>query len=181
MLYTKTHCTEWRITPVTFKQWLCWTQVYQTSKQLDWWILNGPFCRSVSYILQKHRLLLCSVLRRLTFRRVGMAALACMRLSRKKSSLQELREQHTLQKGSSLCQDEDQWQLQKAVVGTVSQCPRGLSPEPSHTVIFVIRSSHGRSKPPKTPKKFKLQGEGKIFPVKNAHTTGIGGPWVCLL
>ncbi|XP_040449768.1 ellis-van Creveld syndrome protein isoform X3 [Falco naumanni] len=70
---------------------------------------------SVNYILQKHRLLLCSVLRRLTLRRVGMAALACMRLSRKKSLLQELREQHALQKGSYPCQDEDQWQLQKAV------------------------------------------------------------------
>lgn len=49
-----------------------------------------------------------------------MAVLARMRLSRKKSLLQELREQHTLQEGSSPCQDEDQWQLQKAVVGTVS-------------------------------------------------------------
>ncbi|XP_040411445.1 ellis-van Creveld syndrome protein isoform X1 [Cygnus olor] len=70
---------------------------------------------SVNYILQKHRLLLCSVLRRLTLRSIGMAALACMRMSRKKSLLQELREQHILQKGSSHCQDEDQWQLQKAV------------------------------------------------------------------
>ncbi|XP_030349200.1 ellis-van Creveld syndrome protein isoform X1 [Strigops habroptila] len=70
---------------------------------------------SVNYILQKHRLLLCSVLRRLTLRRVGMAALARMRLSRKKSLLQELRQQHSLQKGSSPCQDEDQWQLQKAL------------------------------------------------------------------
>lgn len=90
------------------------------SKHLTWLIFNDLFYRSVNYILQKHRLLLCSVLRWLTLRRVGMAALARMRLSRKKSLLQELREQHTLQKGSSLCQDEDQWQLQKAVVGTVS-------------------------------------------------------------
>ncbi|XP_051654490.1 evC complex member EVC isoform X5 [Manacus candei] len=83
---------------------------------------------SVNYILQKHQLLLCSVLRRLTLRRAGMAALACMRLSRKKSLLQELSEQHTLQKGSSPCQDEDQWQLQKAVVRTVSRwiVSRGL-------------------------------------------------------
>jgi len=57
-----------------------------------------------------------------------MAALARMRLSRKKSLLQELSVQHTLQKGSSPCQDEDQWQLQKAVVGAVSGwfCSRGL-------------------------------------------------------
>ncbi|XP_068044754.1 evC complex member EVC isoform X2 [Anomalospiza imberbis] len=84
---------------------------------------------SVSYILQKHRLLLCSVLRRLTFRRAGMAALACMRLSRKKSSLQELREQHTLQKGSSLCHDEDQWQLQKAVESHIHEEEEKLEEE----------------------------------------------------
>ncbi|XP_032915363.1 ellis-van Creveld syndrome protein isoform X2 [Catharus ustulatus] len=88
---------------------------------------------SVSYILQKHRLLLCSVLRRLTFRRVGMAALACMRLSRKKSSLQELREQHTLQKGSSLCQDEDQWQLQKAVESHIREEEEKLEEETQET------------------------------------------------
>ncbi|XP_066173344.1 evC complex member EVC isoform X3 [Sylvia atricapilla] len=88
---------------------------------------------SVSYILQKHRLLLCAVLRRGTFRRVGMAALACMRLSRKKSSLQELREQHTLQKGSSLCQDEDQWQLQKAVESHIREEEEKLQEETQET------------------------------------------------
>ncbi|XP_015480029.2 ellis-van Creveld syndrome protein isoform X4 [Parus major] len=88
---------------------------------------------SVSYILQKHRLLLCSVVRRLTFRRVGMAALARMRLSRKKSSLQELREQHNLQKGSSLCQDEDQWQLQKAVESHIREEEEKLEEETQET------------------------------------------------
>uniref|UniRef100_A0A674HSW3 EvC ciliary complex subunit 1 n=1 Tax=Taeniopygia guttata TaxID=59729 RepID=A0A674HSW3_TAEGU len=88
---------------------------------------------SVSYILQKHQLLLCSVLRRLTFRRAGMAALARMRLSRKKSSLQELREQHTLQKGSSLCQDEDQWQLQKAVESHIREEEEKLVEETQET------------------------------------------------
>ncbi|XP_039406404.1 ellis-van Creveld syndrome protein isoform X2 [Corvus cornix cornix] len=88
---------------------------------------------SVSYILQKHQLLLCSVLRRLTFRRVGMAALARMRLSRKKSSLQELREQHSLQKGSSLCQDEDQWQLQKAVESHIREEEEKLEEETQET------------------------------------------------
>ncbi|NWW38272.1 EVC protein, partial [Panurus biarmicus] len=88
---------------------------------------------SVSCILQKHRLLLCSVLRRVTFRRVGMAALARMRLSRKKSSLQELREQHTLQKGSSLCQDEDQWQLQKAVESHILEEEEKLEEETQET------------------------------------------------
>ncbi|XP_059701181.1 evC complex member EVC isoform X2 [Haemorhous mexicanus] len=88
---------------------------------------------SVSYILQKHQLLLCSVLRRFTLRRAGMAALACMRLARKKSSLQELREQHTLQKGSSLCQDEDQWQLQKAVESHIREEEEKLEEETQET------------------------------------------------
>ncbi|NXH38552.1 EVC protein, partial [Dicaeum eximium] len=88
---------------------------------------------SVSYILQKHQLLLCSVLRRSMFRRAGMAALARMRLSRKKSSLQELREQHTLQEGSSLCQDEDQWQLQKAVESHIREEEEKLEEETQET------------------------------------------------
>ncbi|NXG59773.1 EVC protein, partial [Hemiprocne comata] len=88
---------------------------------------------SVNYILQKHQLLLCSVLTRLTLRRVGMAALARMRLSRKKSLLQELREQHTLQKGSSPCQDEDQWQLQKAVESHILEEEEKLEEETQQT------------------------------------------------
>ncbi|XP_030802979.1 ellis-van Creveld syndrome protein [Camarhynchus parvulus] len=84
---------------------------------------------SVSYILQKHQLLLCSVLSRFTLRRAGLAALARMRLARKKSSLQELREQHILQKGSSLCQDEDQWQLQKAVESHIREEEEKLEEE----------------------------------------------------
>ncbi|XP_064007543.1 evC complex member EVC isoform X2 [Pogoniulus pusillus] len=88
---------------------------------------------SVNYILQKHRLLLCSVLSRLTLRRVGMAALARMRLSRKKSLIQELKEQHTLQKGSSTCQDEDQWQLQKAVESHILEEEEKLEEETQQT------------------------------------------------
>ncbi|NXP49042.1 EVC protein, partial [Heliornis fulica] len=88
---------------------------------------------SVNYILQMHQLLLCSVLTRLTHRRVGMAALACMRLSRKKSLLQELREQHILQKGSSPCQDEDQWQLQKAVESHILEEEEKLEEETHQT------------------------------------------------
>ncbi|NXC39082.1 EVC protein, partial [Penelope pileata] len=88
---------------------------------------------SVNYILQKHQLLLCSVLRRLTLRSIGMAALARMRMSRKKSLLQELREQHILQKGSSTCQDEDQWQLQKAVESHILEEEEKLEEETQQT------------------------------------------------
>nr|XP_047902217.1 ellis-van Creveld syndrome protein isoform X3 [Anser cygnoides] len=90
---------------------------------------------SVNYILQKHRLLLCSVLRRLTLRSIGMAALARMRMSRKKSLLQELREQHILQKGSSHCQDEDQWQLQKAVESHILEEEEKLEEETQQTLL----------------------------------------------
>ncbi|NWH62815.1 EVC protein, partial [Geococcyx californianus] len=90
---------------------------------------------SVNYILQKHRLLLCSVLTRLTLRRAGMAALARMRLSRKKSLLQELREQHTLQQGSSPCQDEDHWQLQKAVESHILEEEEKLEEETQQTYL----------------------------------------------
>ncbi|NXY40317.1 EVC protein, partial [Ceuthmochares aereus] len=88
---------------------------------------------SVDYILQKHRLLLCSVLTRLTLRRVGIAALARMKLSRKKSLLQDLKEQHTLQKGLSPCQDEDQWQLQKAVDSHILEEEEKLEEETQQT------------------------------------------------
>ncbi|NXX83369.1 EVC protein, partial [Urocolius indicus] len=90
---------------------------------------------SISYILQKHRLLLSSVLRRLTLRRLGMAALARMRLSRKKSLLQELREQQTLQKVSSPCQDEDQWQLQRAVECHILEEEEKLEEETQQTQL----------------------------------------------
>ncbi|NXU48940.1 EVC protein, partial [Turnix velox] len=88
---------------------------------------------SVNFILQKHHLLLCSVLRRLSLRRVGIVALTRMRMSRKKSLLQELKVQHALQKGSSPCQDEDQWQLQKAVESHILEEEEKLEEETQQT------------------------------------------------
>ncbi|XP_065591869.1 evC complex member EVC isoform X1 [Cyrtonyx montezumae] len=88
---------------------------------------------SVNYILQKQQLLLCSVWRRLTLRSIGTAALTRMRMSRKKSLLQELREQHILQKSSSACQDEDQWQLQKAVESHILEEEEKLEEETQQT------------------------------------------------
>ncbi|XP_071600079.1 evC complex member EVC isoform X1 [Heliangelus exortis] len=88
---------------------------------------------SLNYILRKSQLLLCAVLSRLSIRRVGMGALACMRLTRKKSLLQELREQQILQKGSSPCQDEDQWQLQKAVESHILEEEEKLEEETQQT------------------------------------------------
>ena len=77
-----------------------------------------PHClqRSTQCILQGHGLLLRSALRRLALRGSAITTLAQMRLSGKKSLLQELREQHALEQGSSQCLDEHQWQLLRALV-----------------------------------------------------------------
>uniref|UniRef100_A0A8C4WH95 EvC ciliary complex subunit 1 n=1 Tax=Gopherus evgoodei TaxID=1825980 RepID=A0A8C4WH95_9SAUR len=95
--------------------------------------LGGLSEESAKYILQKHRLLLCSVLRRLAVRNVAMATLTHMKMSQKKSLLQELREQHTLQKSSSHCQDEHQWQLQNAMESHILEEEEKLEEETQQT------------------------------------------------
>ncbi|XP_058579108.1 evC complex member EVC isoform X3 [Neofelis nebulosa] len=74
---------------------------------------------STWYILQGHDLLLCSALRRLALRGSAITTLTHMRLAGKKSLLQELREQHALEQGSSQCLDEHQWQLLRALEARV--------------------------------------------------------------
>ncbi|NXA31399.1 EVC protein, partial [Eudromia elegans] len=95
--------------------------------------VGGLSDESVNYILQKHKLLLCSVLRRVTLRSLGMAALARMRMARKKGLLQELREQHVLQRSSSHCHDEEQWQLLKAVESHILEEEEKLEEETQQT------------------------------------------------
>ncbi|KAM7168813.1 evC complex member EVC isoform 3-T3 [Macrochelys suwanniensis] len=95
--------------------------------------LGGLSEESAKYILRKHRLLLCSVLRRLAVRNVAMATLTHMKMSQKKSLLQELREQHTLQKSSSHCQDEHQWQLQNAMESHILEEEEKLEEETQQT------------------------------------------------
>lgn len=81
--------------------------------------LGGLSEESARGILQGHELLLRSALRRLALRGHAIAALAQMRLSGKKRLLQELREQHALEQGSSQCLDEHQWQLLGALEARV--------------------------------------------------------------
>ncbi|XP_034627738.1 ellis-van Creveld syndrome protein isoform X4 [Trachemys scripta elegans] len=95
--------------------------------------LGGLSEESAKYIFRKHRLLLCSVLRRLAVRNVAMATLTHMKMSQKKSLLQELREQHTLQKSSSHCQDEHQWQLQNAMESHILEEEEKLEEETQQT------------------------------------------------
>lgn len=85
--------------------------------------------RSTRWLLQGHDLLLRSALRRLALRGHAIATLTQMRLSGKKSLLQELREQHALERGSSQCLDEHQWQLLRALVSL----PFGPLTHPSRT------------------------------------------------
>nr|XP_023494143.1 ellis-van Creveld syndrome protein isoform X2 [Equus caballus] len=83
--------------------------------------LGGLSEESTRCILQEHELLLRSALRRLALRGSAVAALTRMRLAGKKSLLQELREQHALERGSSQCLDEHQWQLLRALEARVQE------------------------------------------------------------
>ncbi|KAB1282341.1 Ellis-van Creveld syndrome protein, partial [Camelus dromedarius] len=81
--------------------------------------LGGLSEESTQCILQGHELLLRSAIRRLALRGSAITTLTQMRLSGKKTLLQELREQHALEQGSSQCLDEHQWQLLRALEARV--------------------------------------------------------------
>ncbi|KAF3825346.1 hypothetical protein GH733_005980 [Mirounga leonina] len=86
-----------------------------------------------SIIHQGHDLLLRSALRRLALRGSAITTLAHMRLSGKKSLLQELREQHALEQGSSQCLDEHQLQLLRALEARVVEEASRLEGETQQT------------------------------------------------
>ncbi|XP_046948102.1 evC complex member EVC isoform X2 [Lynx rufus] len=88
---------------------------------------------STWYILQGHDLLLRSALRRLALRGSAITTLTHMRLAGKKSLLQELREQHALEQGSSQCLDEHQWQLLRALEARVVEEASRLEDEAQQT------------------------------------------------
>eukprot|EP00069_Balaena_mysticetus_P014897 bmy_08963T0 len=89
--------------------------------------------RSTQCILQGHDLLLRSALRRLALRGSAITTLTQMRLSGKKSLLQELREQHALEQDSSQCLDEHQWQLLRALEARVLEEAGRLEEETQQT------------------------------------------------
>lgn len=95
--------------------------------------LGGLSEESVRWILQGHTLLLCSALRRLALRGSAITTLTQMRLAGKKSLLQELREQHALEQGSSQCLDEHQWQLLGALEARVVEETNRLQEEAQRT------------------------------------------------
>ncbi|XP_058402690.1 evC complex member EVC isoform X2 [Diceros bicornis minor] len=95
--------------------------------------LGGLSEESVRCILQGHDLLLRSALRRLALRGSAITTLTQMRLSGKRSLLQELREQHALEQGSSQCLDEHQWQLLRALEARVLEEAGRLEEEAQQT------------------------------------------------
>ncbi|XP_039087970.1 ellis-van Creveld syndrome protein isoform X2 [Hyaena hyaena] len=95
--------------------------------------LGGLSEESTCCILQAHDLLLRSALRRLALRGSALTALTHMRLSGKKGLLQELREQHALEQGSSPCLEEHQWQLLRALEARVVEEASRLEDEAQQT------------------------------------------------
>ncbi|KAM4710276.1 evC complex member EVC [Discoglossus pictus] len=92
-------------------------QSYVSEKQQQ--IIQGVFMRlncltdeSNKMTVQRHTFFLQSILRMLALRNIAMATLTRMRMSRKTTVLQELKEQHTIEKSKYVCQDEGQWQMQ---------------------------------------------------------------------
>ncbi|KAM6220849.1 evC complex member EVC [Rhynchocyon petersi] len=94
--------------------------------------LSGFSEESTQCVLQDHGLLLHSALRRLALRSSAITTLVQMRLSGKRSLLQELREQHVLEQGSSQCLDKHQWQLMKALEARVLEEASRLQDEAQH-------------------------------------------------
>ncbi|XP_026959192.1 evC complex member EVC isoform X3 [Sagmatias obliquidens] len=95
--------------------------------------LGGLSEESTQCILQGHDLLLRSALRRLALRSSAITTLTQMRLSGKKSLLQELREQQALEQDSSQCLDEHQWQLLRALEARVLEEAGRLEEETQQT------------------------------------------------
>ncbi|XP_036708430.1 ellis-van Creveld syndrome protein isoform X3 [Balaenoptera musculus] len=95
--------------------------------------LGGLSEESTQCILQGHDLLLRSALRRLALRGSAITTLTQMRLSGKKSLLQELREQLALEQDSSQCLDEHQWQLLRALEARVLEEAGRLEEETQQT------------------------------------------------
>uniref|UniRef100_F6X0A2 EvC ciliary complex subunit 1 n=1 Tax=Monodelphis domestica TaxID=13616 RepID=F6X0A2_MONDO len=140
------------------KQWMLFQELLDQEKQL--WaeeyalsgimqkqflekhenIIRGVLCRlgglseeSRKYILQKHKLMMSSILRRLSLRNIAAATMTQMRMSRKKCLLQELKEQYILEKSSSQCQDEHQWHLLKAMESRILEEEKKVKEETQQT------------------------------------------------
>ncbi|XP_075425715.1 evC complex member EVC isoform X2 [Ascaphus truei] len=95
--------------------------------------LSGLSEESNKITLQRHQFFLRSALRTLALRNISMATLTQMKMSRKKILLQELQEQHTLEKSKWHCQDEVQWQFQNEMEAHILEEERKLEAETLQT------------------------------------------------
>ncbi|XP_075714111.1 evC complex member EVC [Rhinoderma darwinii] len=91
--------------------------------------LSGLSEDSNKFALQRHKFLLRSVLRTLALRSIAMATLTQMRMSRKIVIVQELKEQHALEKCKWHLQDEEQWQTQKEMEAHILEEENNLEEE----------------------------------------------------
>uniref|UniRef100_A0A6I8NEN9 EvC ciliary complex subunit 1 n=1 Tax=Ornithorhynchus anatinus TaxID=9258 RepID=A0A6I8NEN9_ORNAN len=103
--------------------------------------LDGLSEDSSRSLLRKHRLLLCSAVRRLSLRHGALATITQMQVCRKKRLLRELRENHILQKTSSPCQDERQWQLLRAMESRILEEGDDLEEETQDARLELHRQS----------------------------------------
>lgn len=100
-------------------KYVCETQQQITTEVLD--RLSGLSEESHRLAVQRHKFLLRSVMRTLSLRNITMATLTQMRMSRKIVIVQELKEQHALEKGKWHLQDEEQWQTQNEMEAHIAE------------------------------------------------------------
>ncbi|XP_072262556.1 evC complex member EVC [Pyxicephalus adspersus] len=100
-------------------KYVCETQQQTSGEVLD--RLSGLSDESQKLSVQRHKFLLRSVMRMLSLRNITMATLTQMRMSRKIVIVQELKEQHALEKGKWHLQDEEQWQTQNEMEAHISE------------------------------------------------------------
>ncbi|XP_077333926.1 evC complex member EVC [Lithobates pipiens] len=100
-------------------KYVCETQQQITRDVLD--RLSGLNEESHRLAIQRHKFLLRSVMRTLSLRTITMATLTQMRMSRKIVIVQELKEQHALEKGKWHLQNEEQWQTQNEMEAHISE------------------------------------------------------------
>ncbi|XP_073466390.1 evC complex member EVC isoform X2 [Aquarana catesbeiana] len=100
-------------------KYVCETQQQITGDVLA--RLTGLNEESHRLAIQRHKFLLRSVLRTLSLRTITMATLTQMRMSRKIVIVQELKEQHALEKGKWHLQNEEQWQTQNEMEAHISE------------------------------------------------------------
>ncbi|KAM5193454.1 evC complex member EVC isoform 1-T3 [Mantella aurantiaca] len=130
-------------------KYVCETQQQITGEVLD--RLSGLSEESHKLAVQRHKFLLRSVMRTLFLRNITMVTLTQMRMSRKLVIVQDLKEQHALEKGKWHLQDEEQWQTQNEMEAHISEEESKLEEETwqarsdfqQQLLLDLTEASHG--------------------------------------